>query len=256
MTVLEGDVDVAAFRQTGATEETSYATIMLANPSSSPQSLTLSLASSGLAILPNTVAQVLFENRTVSISSEGHLSDHVNGYATHVYQFHFTPPNPSPISSISVHPGNILRNPSFESQSNIGVADAMWPNVPSESSVALIDSVVALHGYYSQRMTNGVAYQGDQASISTYITAVPPNVEMTLSFWSRTLVGQMQIQVSSTCFDFDSVMFISSAWEEHQIPVLIPSPAQCTFKLTAVGAGTLWVDLTQLYPSDHQSNMK
>merc|ERR1712233_224803 len=112
-----------------------------------------------------------------------------------------------------------------------GVADAMWPNVPSESTVALVDSVVAVHGYYSQRLTNA-ARNESQASIRTYITAVAPHTNMILSFWSRALTDEMQIHVTSSCLDVDFVTAVSMPWRESRVPVMLSSPAQCSFTLS------------------------
>ena len=220
-------------------------TVLVANSINTPTSFTLSIPS--LSEYPSLPVRDLFENRNFTIS-RGTFTDLVMGFGTHAYQIAFAA---NQLQIAGIEPNNLLRNPSFEIQSNAGMADAMWPSHDTVSGIgssAIIDPNYFVHGYYSQKIIN---VDSDSFTLSSYIVAIPANTNFTISFYGMTANLPNQLVLHGTCFSQTFTFSFAQMyqWQLFSSTFQIPSPSQCSFVLDIQKGATVWIDLWQVFPT-------
>ena len=212
---------------------------MAANAENSPTDFSITILE--LQSYENLTSLVLFENRNVSVAS-GTIRDMVIGFGTHVYRICYSSVNGPP----SIHPSNILRNPSFENQSNVGMADSMWPTLGERTNSALVDPTEASHGYYSQRLTN--ANGASFINVTSYIAALAPEVAYRVSFVVKSS-ADVSVFLYSSCSDLQQSFSVlkKQPWKECVATIQLSSPAQCSFSIGVRDQSSVWIDLFQVF---------
>lgn len=240
MHISSSQVHIAAYHES---EYYCY-TILVANTENYPTSF--SIVINELESKGNLTASVLFESRNV-IVSQGNLNDMISGFGTHVYRIYYSQPNGGP----TIHPGNLIRNPSFEEQSDVGMADGMWPHSEQPTNIAIVDPTYAFHGQYSQRLTNANRGTSSSITLSNYIVALAPgNYEMTFMAYSNSPLN-ISISAGVSCLPSSPLSFNvqnNKIWNTFTTSIAIPNPAQCSYTVELAQKGSLWIDFWQIYP--------
>ena len=212
-------------------------TILVANSKNEPTSFDFRVLDPSISSMINMT--VLFENRKIQMKS-GTLQDIIMGYGTHAYEY-------CSYSSDIILPGNLIKNPSFEQQSNVGMADSMWVFSSTPENTGIIDYSNVWDGYYSQRLIHaGGANQ--TIKLESYIVAVPSFVNYSLSFEAYADT-QTTIEVSSSCLTTNSYSLHPNGWNNISIDFYLDNPAQCSFTITLSEKATIWIDALQLVPA-------
>lgn len=138
--IIPNIIDCAAWNYTSS--HVSYVIIMCANTENFPSKILVELNN-----LSNNESDVMFENRKISIEFGNTIYDMISGYGTKVYRI-----VEYEKEKYQVDENNMIANPSFEDQYNIGIPDGVavsWLN-PYGSSLK-VDSRISVHGIHSLR---------------------------------------------------------------------------------------------------------
>jgi len=204
--------------------------ILVANSLNTPVKFALTIPSlQGFHHLESTV---LFENRNQPVNG-GQIEDHLNGWATRAYRISFNSQSPDR--------SNLIINPSFESQANVGMADGMWPELNGTLNSALVDPNYAHEGLFSQRLTN---VNGNQQALQVYKVSVPSGIQYEFSFYAMSNAEGYPVQFWTNCLQSESNFVISSPyeWQSFSTTILLTKPTVCKFSLIIETPGSVWFD--------------
>lgn len=191
------------------------------------------------------IASVLFESRNVTIS-QGNLSDMISGFGTHVYRIYYSQPSGGP----SIHYGNLIRNPSFEDQSDVGMADGMWPHSALPTNNAVVDPTYSYHGQYSQRLTNSDRGSSSSITLSNYIVALAPgSYEMSfVAYANQPLTITLSAKSSCLAQSLNFNVQNNKIWNTFTTSINMQHAEQCSYTIELSQKGSVWIDLWQIYP--------
>eukprot|EP01027_Heterolobosea_sp_BB2_P019315 GEZU01027124.1.p1 GENE.GEZU01027124.1~~GEZU01027124.1.p1 ORF type:complete len:434 (-),score=82.13 GEZU01027124.1:215-1516(-) len=253
-----------------------YVLILVVNTVNEMQPLSIKLTGAKLA--PNASATVLFENRVIPLSAAGEdfgmiQELAIGAFSTRAYLVPTT--NALPSNGDKKGKRNLIRNPSFEVQTNAG-----WPD--SFSSVydmggsnyvgasAKTDGRVAYDGLFSLRLITGYA-DATRLRIQSQ-TTLTNSTRFEMSVWVHTgpiTTGSLQIAMgiqnpasANLWSNFNTTAASTTGWEQFTLSGTIPPPPslplqEATTREQFVNAfislntpGTIWVDLFELVPLD------
>jgi len=189
----------------------------------------------------NVEASLPFEqDRKISIVN-GHFHDFIDAYGTRCYRFEISSMNRWINSRSSEHPvlieeNNLIVNPSFELQSNVGIPDGYLLSVDiSLGSSILTDSRTSIGGFHSLRMINGDALS--VSSIHCFPASVRNTTKYQLSLWAK---GK---EISSFSLAFqDNEIPITNSWKPYVFDWIPSISGMYSIQVNVSGIGTVWID--------------
>lgn len=171
--------------------------------------------------------------------TNGVLIDIIDGFGTRAYMFRVDAEESSLKSDAVITAANLAQNPSFETQSNVGIPDAYNFFLSSNGSSALTDSRVAKEGLHSLRLTENIA--SNQITMYSYQMAMSAGVTYDVSVWTKGLSDGLTIEL------LDSNCAVSTQWKQCSATFTASSDARYTIKIV-LNKGTVWLDVLQVIP--------
>jgi len=189
----------------------------------------------------------LFENRSV-LSQWGMLEETLEAFGTRAYVF---PLGPLPPEKRSIHPDNLVFNPSFEEFSNVGTPDGCYFYMGKEdlASTGFLDSRVSVHGHHSLRLTT--ASKGQGIRVRPYRMQLKEGRTYRAILWAKGLQQHLSFEINFDGIGIPSQSFpLSTEWSPYTLTGKVSKTErhQMTFRLS--DQGTAWFDLLQVYPLD------
>ena len=192
----------------------------------------------------STTAFLPFEQRSVAVQPDGRIDDIIEGYGTRTYRIATGQPTrrAEPTGS-----GNLLWNPSFEVQHNLGYPDSFVPYFGRGSSVRP-DSRVALDGYYSLRVTNAYPLTEGavpEAGVDAFrnINAVADDVmRVAVYAWTNAAAPQT-VALGVDCAGDEEFTLPANEWVLLEATLVAKETMLCAATLRLVSQGTVWFDM-------------
>ncbi|HSG67324.1 MAG TPA: chitobiase/beta-hexosaminidase C-terminal domain-containing protein, partial [Bacteroidales bacterium] len=217
----------------------------------------------------NGSVAVLFENRQIQIV-EGKAEDIIDAYGSRVYMVRY---KMLMSKGPGIHPKNIVKDPSFEDISGLGVPSFCYArSMKDRGATYFLDSRVSARGQHALRMT-APDYEGGNV-LSFFPSRIEPGQTYTISIQARALPLKYREKVSKGFFgkicgcgadEEDHPVFslgmgesgceeyfiTGSEWEEYSFSCL-PGVTNGRNLISPIlrmhGKGTAWFDLLQMYP--------
>jgi hypothetical protein len=214
--------------------------------------------------LNSGTARVLFENRTVTISS-GVISDYLPAYGSQVYMVNFKPRK----ESILPYRGNLLKDPGFEDISSLGIPASCYAwNPVDRGATYFLDSREHYEGNHSLRLVTPA--ENKSARLRFFPFSVSNGNTYIVTVWAKTVTEQqysdeISPQVGNSVIhkiappyfeiglgEFGKTRFIpGNEWQQYVTSVTIPIdnvlPARTNLILQMPGAGVGWFDMLQVF---------
>jgi hypothetical protein len=250
------DISIKGFHKDGSFM------ILVVNTLNEPQEFSLSV--DGLRY--NGSASVLFENRRVPVM-EGRIDDVIDAYGTRIYRIRYRmPASRGP----SVHPKNLLKDPSFEDITGTGIPASCYAVAGNDQGATyFIDPRVAVRGEHALRLNTPAG--GDGVSLSFHQLRIEPGHSYTMSVQARALplkyrksgsrnflqglFGSKEDEYPDFTLSFGtncrSTFTPGSEWKEYSfscLPQAETGANRLSPSLESGSMGTIWFDLLQLYP--------
>lgn len=212
-------------------------TIVAANTVNQPLPLRLTVAGA-----PETRATVLFENREVLVR-DGAIEEFIDAFGTRAYRIPLREEDPQ----AGLAEGNLITNPSFEQQYNVGTPDGYYISAGSDPAAAVhVETRLAYHGRHCLRMTTPLDGQG--ISLAPFPFPVREGATYRLTFWARSLRPGARLRVRKGHLGGGEEVFeLDPQWREYSLTGTAPKTerrGQISYRLET--AGVAWMDLLQV----------
>jgi hypothetical protein len=186
-------------------------------------------------------ADVLFEDRKVSVTA-GAIEEPIDAYGTRAYAI---PVGPLPADDLSLDPGNLVVDPSWENTPSVGTPSACYANIPT-GATCFVDSRVARHGRHSLRMTGPADDQ--LPSLTPFPVQVKGGQTYRVSIWAKAKADGVVLKVSLGGLGKEEFP-LTTEWEEYSFTVAPEKDASRVSPGLALGSpGVAWLDLLQVVP--------
>ncbi len=213
-----------------------YCLVIAVNTSPNPTRLKLSCSQRPHA----DQAQVLFEQRTVPISKSGQLEDVIDAFGVRCYLYPIRQPPPADI------PGNLLRNGSFEQQTNVGFPDYFHVGQGNDLAASWgTDPLEAHHGRHSLYIRTP-SDGGGPTVISFPVRAAPGRFR--LSAWMKcSSPGHVKLGISGFRVRLpqkpEKIFDVGTSWQRIEMEFQTPSNVRAfDVRIQPLTKGVLWVD--------------
>ena len=186
-------------------------------------------------------AEVLFEDRKVSVAG-GAIEEPIDAYGTRAYAI---PVGPLPADDLSVEPGNVVVDPSWEHTPSVGTPSACYASIPPGATCS-VDSRLARHGRHSLRMTAAAADQ--LPSLTPFPVQLKGGQTYRVSIWAKGKSEGMVLKVSVGSLGKQEFT-LTTDWKEYSFTVKPEGEGGRIGPGLGLGsAGVAWVDLFQIVP--------
>ncbi len=187
-------------------------------------------------------AEVLFELRKVAVR-DGKLQDLIDGFGTRVYRLPIEPPK----ETVTIAPGNLVVNPSFESFGNVGTPDGCYVGAGHPGASLFVDSRVAYHGAHSLRLTTPVENQG--VGISPFPITLEKGRTYQVSIWARGQKPGLRFAFGLGGIDVPVKTFdLTTDWAKYEVTGVSKEGGRNGLSLRLTSAGVAWFDLMEVVP--------
>lgn len=228
--------------QVMAVQRAGEITVLVANVRNEPAPLELALPAG------EAVAEVVFENRSVPVKG-GTLVDLIDAMSTRVYRVRVQPAAPE---KLSLDPGNLINNPSWEEAHNVGTPDGCYVNYGADQGASwYVDPRVAAHGRNSLRLNTPVEGQG--LSVNPYPIKLTGGKKYVLSIWAKgSRAGQKFVFSLDQASGEAATHALSTQWQEFRVPFTASADvkARISPRLSLLSSGEAWFDMLQCVPAE------
>jgi len=228
--------------------------VIAVNKTSSPRPVQISIN-----ININTHARVLFENRTVQVTS-GIINDYIQSYGSQVYKININPQK----ERIIPFRNNLIVDPGFEDLSSPGIPSACYARPGSDRGATYFtDPRVVFEGNYSLRLVTPT--ENGSVTLRFFPFKVVPGKTYMVSIWAKTDPDQrflptqdnsekvkLQPQfVEAGINGFATARFIPEKdWKQFVAFITIPKDTIPEIKANVIlrmpGQGVAWFDMLQV----------
>lgn len=237
LTCSVASVDAVALAERGAV------TVLAANTSNAPVAVEFVLDAEY-----SGAAEVLFENRSVSVSG-GRWTDVVGPLGTRAYRMQLRPP-PADIAAIS--PSNLVLNPSFEEQHNVGTPDGSYISMGSDRGASwYADQRVAVHGRTSLRLTTPSYDKG--LTVFPFPIVLRAGQRYRVAVWARGSADGLRFRLAVNALDGnEAIRAVGVEWQEFSFEFAATEAAglRVSPQLKLLDEGTAWFDALQVVALD------
>ncbi|GAH79324.1 unnamed protein product, partial [marine sediment metagenome] len=193
-------------------------------------------------------AQVLFEDRTVSVTPEGEIEDMIDALGVRIYSVRVEEPEPN---EVALAEGNLIRNGGFEQQTNPGYPDYYRVNYTRETGASWgADPVEAIEGRHSLF----IRCPADDEGLT--VTSYP----MGLKEGSYRLIARLRadreemsahLQISGFEDAPGRTVDVGRQWQQESLEFDVPENVRRThFSVRPNNRGVIWVDAVEVRPAE------
>lgn len=206
----------------------------------------------------NTRARVLFENRTIQVTS-GIINDYIQSYGSQVYKININPQK----EKVIPFRNNLITDPGFEDLSSPGVPSACYARPGTDRGATYFtDPRVVFEGNHSLRLITPVENGG--VTLRFYPIKVMPGKRYMVSIWAKADPDQRFLPghnpeegnlppqfVEAGINGFATARFVPEKdWKQFVTFVTIPQDTVPEIKANVIlrmpGQGVAWFDMLQV----------
>ena len=189
-------------------------------------------------------AQVLFEDRTVSVTEAGEIRDIIGALGVGIYCVRVEEPAPN---EVTLAEGNLIRNGGFEQQTNPGYPDYYRVNYTQETGASWgADSLEAVEGRHSLFIR--CPADGEGLTVTSYPMGLKAG-EYRLTVYVRADRDDMSahLQISGFKGAPGRTVDLGRAWQQESIEFNVPENVRRThFGIRPDRRGVIWVDAIEV----------
>jgi hypothetical protein len=186
---------------------------------------------------------VFGEQRTVPLAPDGTLRDFIDGFGVRVYEYPTAPPPDFTLA------GNLVRNGSFEEQTNIGYPDYFHVSPgPDRAASWGTDPLEAHHGEHSLFIRCPADEQGP-AVVAYPLTLQPGRYRASVWLKYDRPGGRARLQISGFANAPGKEEPVGPQWQPVSVDFEVPPDTHWVhIGLSARSRGVLWADELRVQP--------
>jgi len=193
-------------------------------------------------------AQVLFEDRSVAVTSEGELHDIIDALGVRIYRVRVAEPTPN---QVVLAEGNLIRNGGFEQQTNPGYPDYYRVNYTHETGASWgADPLEAIEGRHSLFIR--CPAEGEGLTVTSYPMGLKAG-KYRLTVYLRADREDMSahLQVSGFKGAPGRTVEVGREWQQESFEFEVPENVRRThFSVRPERRGVIWADAIEVRPAE------
>lgn len=186
-------------------------------------------------------AVVLFEDRTVPVSSQGEIQDLIDALGVRVYSYRVAPAKPNKVVLPS---DSLIRNGGFETQTNPGFPDAFRVSYTQETGASWgTDPLEAIEGRHSLFIRCPADGQG--ISVSSYPMKLKPGRHVATF---HTKADRQNLRLHCALGKTSRSLDVGKEWQKFATELDVPEGTRWVhFTVRPETRGVVWVDAIQVH---------
>jgi len=189
-------------------------------------------------------AQVLFEDRTVSVTETGEIRDIIDALGVRIYCVRVQEPAPN---EVTLAEGNLIRNGGFEQQTNPGYPDYFRVNYTRETGASWgADALEAIEGRHSLFIR--CPADGEGLTVTSYPMKLKAG-RYHLTVYIRADRDEMRahLQISGISGAPAPTVDLGRQWQQESLEFDVPGNTRWVhFGVRPETRGVIWVDATEV----------